>query len=209
MQLRKYSLLQLIINCSSSNASFFCSHDGKYITAGSENQCVFLWRTHYEPNNLTVRKDRNSYYEAIKGKIDNLFKTSAELIELIIFFSAHSAVVTCSVFAPNPALVFDQLEQNSETSDASLMLNESKGSTSLSGGGNGNHSTSPTSANAAGNSSESKFNSNASFKSRDSLKPKDKSNPGPGYVVISGDYDGEIKIFYNAVKPKHSSLPAT
>ena len=45
----------------------FSSHDGKYITAGSENQCVFLWRTHYEPNNLTVRKDRNNYYEAIKG----------------------------------------------------------------------------------------------------------------------------------------------
>ena len=44
------------------------SHDGKYITAGSENQCVFLWRTHYEPNNLSVtRKDRNNYYEAIKG----------------------------------------------------------------------------------------------------------------------------------------------
>ena len=35
-----------------------------------------------------------------------------------------------------------------------------------------------------------------------------KSNPGPGYVVISGDYDGEIKVFYNAVKPKHSSLPS-
>ena len=47
----------------------FFSHDGKYITAGSENQCVFLWRTHYEPNNLSVsRKDRNDHYEAIKGK---------------------------------------------------------------------------------------------------------------------------------------------
>ena len=38
-----------------------------------------------------IRKDRNNYYEAIK---------------------AHNAVVTCSVFAPNPQLVFDQLEQN-------------------------------------------------------------------------------------------------
>ena len=28
-----------------------------------------------------------------------------------------------------------------------------------------------------------------------------------GYVIISGDYDGEIKVFLNAVKPKHSSLP--
>ena len=45
----------------------FCSHDGKYITAGSENQCVYLWRTNNESNNLTVRKDKNSYWEAIKG----------------------------------------------------------------------------------------------------------------------------------------------
>ena len=59
-----------ILNYNSHNASIFfvfSSHDGQYITAGSENQCVFLWRTHYEPNNLTVRKDRNNYYEAIKG----------------------------------------------------------------------------------------------------------------------------------------------
>ena len=48
---------------------FICfSPDGKYITAGSENQCVYLWRTHNDSTNLTVRKDRNSYYEAIKGK---------------------------------------------------------------------------------------------------------------------------------------------
>ena len=46
------------------------SHDGKYITAGSENQCVYLWRTNNETNNLTVRKDRNSHWEAIKGKFD-------------------------------------------------------------------------------------------------------------------------------------------
>ncbi len=45
------------------------SPDGKYITAGSENQCVYLWRTHSDSTNLTVRKDRNSYYEAIKGDL--------------------------------------------------------------------------------------------------------------------------------------------
>ena len=48
---------------------YFCfSHDGKYITAGSENQCVYIWRSNPESNNLTVRKDRSSHYEAIKGK---------------------------------------------------------------------------------------------------------------------------------------------
>ena len=44
-----------------------CSHDGKYLTSGSENQCVFLWRTQYESANITARKDRNNFYEAIKG----------------------------------------------------------------------------------------------------------------------------------------------
>jgi hypothetical protein len=29
-----------------------------------------------------------------------------------------------------------------------------------------------------------------------------------GYVVISGDYDGDIKVFVNAPRPKHSSLPS-
>ena len=59
---------------------YFFSHDGKYISAGSENQCVYLWKTHYEPNNLSVtRKDRNNYYEAIKGKYKKIFcKQSAE-----------------------------------------------------------------------------------------------------------------------------------
>ena len=28
-----------------------------------------------------------------------------------------------------------------------------------------------------------------------------------GYVIVSGDYDGEIKVFYQFSKPKHSSLP--
>ena len=48
-----------------------CSHDGKYLTSGSENQCVFLWRTQYESasgaNIAARRKDRNNFYEAIKG----------------------------------------------------------------------------------------------------------------------------------------------
>ena len=115
------------------------------------------------------RKDRNNYYEAIK---------------------AHNAVVTCSVFAPNPQLVFDQLEQNNPA--ANINMSDSLNLTNLE---------------SKVNESSQTFSKNASFK-RDTKQPKDKSNPGPGYVVISGDYDGEINVFYNAVKPKHSSLPA-
>ena len=61
-RIRLYDLRDLSLSCkykgyvnSSSQIRASFSHDGKYITAGSENQCVFLWRTHYEPNNLTVR----------------------------------------------------------------------------------------------------------------------------------------------------------
>ena len=56
------------------------------------------------------------------------------------------------------------------------------------------------------NSIFSKYSSNASFK-KEKSKDSSKTNPGPGYVIISGDYDGEIKVFLNAAKPKHSSLP--
>ena len=98
--------------------------------------------------------------------------------------------MTCSVFAPNPQLVFDQLDLNSgadlSSPEVTSSVNES--------------------CSKAESLSMSKFNANASFKSKPD-KTKEKANPGPGYVVISGDYDGEIKVFLHAVKPKHSSLP--
>ena len=102
-------------------------------------------------------------------------------------------MVTCSVFAPSPQLVFDQLEQNNPA--ANINMSDSLDLNNLD-------------SKANETTSSSKFNSNASFKREKDKKDKDKSNPGPGYVVISGDYDGEINVFYNAVKPKHSSLPA-
>ncbi len=52
---------------------------------------MFLWKTQYDSANITARKDRNSFYEAIK---------------------AHNAVVTCSVFAPNPNRILDQISRN-------------------------------------------------------------------------------------------------
>ena len=111
-------------------------------------------------------------------------------IEFHFLFSAHNAVVTCSVFAPVPQLVFDQLEQNANEVSANPN-DDSRSEANVQGAVGGGIS---------------KFNSNASFK-KQSSKDSSKTNPGPGYVIISGDYDGEIKVFLNAVKPKHSSLP--
>ena len=51
-------------------ASF--SHDGKYIVAGSENQCIYLWKTHHDHGKFsaTARRDRNAYWEGVKGEVN-------------------------------------------------------------------------------------------------------------------------------------------
>jgi len=133
-RIRLYDLRDLSLVCKyrgytnlSSQIRAGFSPDGKYICAGSENQCVFLWSTLHVPQAITARKDRNNYYEAIR---------------------AHSAVVTCSLFAPVPQLVLEAVERGKE---------------------------------AAGKEGASK---------------KDQQ----GEVVLSGDFDGDIKIFINQGK---------
>jgi hypothetical protein len=68
-----------------------------------------------------VRKDRNNYYEAIKGKlIKNIF-LSIGIQTQVLCLSAHNAVVTCSVFAPNPDLILKQLNcQENSSSNTTL-----------------------------------------------------------------------------------------
>ncbi|XP_059058556.1 WD repeat-containing protein 44 [Achroia grisella] len=88
-RIRLYGLQESILSCkykgyvnvsSQIKASF--SHDGKYIVSGSENQCIYIWKTYHDYSKFTsVRRDRNDFWEGIK---------------------AHNAVVTCAVFAPNP-----------------------------------------------------------------------------------------------------------
>ncbi|XP_045535488.1 WD repeat-containing protein 44 isoform X1 [Papilio machaon] len=88
-RIRLYDLRDLNLSCkykgyvnvsSQIKASF--SHDGKYIVSGSENQCIYIWKTYHDYSKFSsVRRDRNDFWEGIK---------------------AHNAVVTCAVFAPNP-----------------------------------------------------------------------------------------------------------
>ena len=40
-------------------------------------------------------------------------------------------------------------------------------------------------------------------------KEKHLSDSNLGYAIVSGDYDGDIKVFYTFTKPKHSSLPSS
>lgn len=135
-RIRLYDLRDLNVSCkykgyvnvsSQIKASF--SHDGKYIVSGSENQYIYIWKTHHDYSKFSsVRRDRNDFWEGIK---------------------VHNAVVTCAVFAPNPDAIIRQIE-------------EAEGGTS--------------------------------------------SN---GYVLVSADFNGGIKVFLNKTKPKHSSLPAS
>ena len=98
---------------------------------------------------------------------------SATKFNIYFFFLAHNAVVTQSVFAPNPQLVFDQLEQNSGD-----LLNHQQQQQP-----------------ADDSRSETKFNAssgNTSFK-KDKSKDANKTNPGPGKFFFL------LKIFFKNI----------
>ncbi|XP_047517932.1 WD repeat-containing protein 44 isoform X9 [Pieris napi] len=109
-RVRLYDLRDLNLSCkykgkgyvnvsSQIKASF--SHDGKYIVSGSENQCIYIWKTCHDYSKFTsVRRDRNDFWEGIK---------------------AHNAVVTCAIFAPNPDNMIRTINEREEK------LNESRG----------------------------------------------------------------------------------
>ncbi|XP_014205246.1 WD repeat-containing protein 44 isoform X2 [Copidosoma floridanum] len=96
-RIRLYDLRDLNLSCkykgyvnvsSQIKASF--SPDGQYIVSGSENQCIYIWKTHHDYSKFSsVRRDRNDFWEGIK---------------------AHNALVTCAVFAPHPESIIRQIE---------------------------------------------------------------------------------------------------
>ncbi|XP_037296857.1 WD repeat-containing protein 44 isoform X3 [Manduca sexta] len=104
-RIRLYDLRDLNLSCkykgyvnvsSQIKASF--SHDGKYIVSGSENQCIYIWKTYHDYSKFTsVRRDRNDFWEGIK---------------------AHNAVVTCAVFAPNPDHMIKMISEREEEAKA-------------------------------------------------------------------------------------------
>ncbi|OXU22367.1 hypothetical protein TSAR_012017 [Trichomalopsis sarcophagae] len=104
-RIRLYDLRDLNLSCkykgyvnvsSQIKASF--SPDGQYIVSGSENQCIYIWKTHHDYSKFSsVRRDRNDFWEGIK---------------------AHNAVVTCAVFAPNPDSIIRQIEAREQQMEA-------------------------------------------------------------------------------------------
>ncbi|XP_004536890.1 uncharacterized protein LOC101454024 isoform X2 [Ceratitis capitata] len=151
-RVRLYDLRDLNLSCkykgylnvsSQIKASF--SHDGKYIIAGSENQCIYIWKTNHDYSKLSsVRRDRSDFWEGIK---------------------AHNATVTCAIFAPHPEAIIKS--EPDEIGPSEKLPNHQP----------------------------------------DPLVEQHKK--GCGYVMVSADFNGAIKVFINKTKPKHSSLPYT
>ncbi|XP_034488140.1 WD repeat-containing protein 44 isoform X2 [Drosophila innubila] len=150
-RVRLYDLRDLNLSCKykgylnvSSQIKGSFSHDGKYIIAGSENQCIYIWKTNHDYSKLSsVRRDRSDFWEGIK---------------------AHNATVTCAIFAPHPEAIIKP--EPDEISHDKLPNNQP-----------------------------------------DPLVEQHKK--GCGYVLVSADFNGAIKVFINKTKPKHSSLPYT
>ncbi|KAL1435510.1 hypothetical protein MTO96_000178 [Rhipicephalus appendiculatus] len=100
-RIRLYDLRDLSLSCKykgyvnlSSQIKGSFSHDGRYVISGSENQFIYIWKTYHDYKFSSARRDRNTYWESIK---------------------AHNAVVTAAVFAPNPDLVLQQLDEKETT----------------------------------------------------------------------------------------------
>ena len=148
-RIRLYDLRDLNLSCKYKGyvndsqqikASF--SHDGKYIISGSENQSIYIWKTHHDYAKLSsVRRDRSDFWEGIK---------------------AHNATVTCAIFSPHPESIIKP-EVDHEISEKEKV---------------------------------------------DPLVEQRTKGCG-GYVLVSVDFTGCIKVFINKTKPKHSSLPYT
>lgn len=153
-RIRLYDLRDLNLSCkykgylnASSQIKASFSHDGKYIISGSENQMIYVWKTHHDYAKLSsVRRDRSDFWEGIK---------------------AHNATVTCAIFAPHPEAIIKP-EPDDEISVDNISITQPA----------------------------------------DPLVEQRKKGCG-GYVLVSADFNGCIKVFINKTKPKHSSLPYT
>ena len=45
------------------------SRDGQYIIGGSEDNYIYIWKTHHDVSKLSsARRDRNEYYESFSGE---------------------------------------------------------------------------------------------------------------------------------------------
>ena len=98
-----------------SSSSF--SRDGQYIIGGSEDNYVYIWKTHHDVSKLSsARRDRNEYYESFSGGFISivvhvsLHCTCIPILAILLssHTPAHSAPVTSAIFAPVPGITVDE-----------------------------------------------------------------------------------------------------
>lgn len=169
------------------------SHDYSFIVSGSEDKYVYIWSTYHDLSKFTsVRRDRNDFWEAIKGSsvlcrtLTSVRKRS--LTTSLTFLLAHNAVVTSAIFAPHPSLIVPQ-ETGTEKPDAECKSLDSTDSETIPSGKFAlTHSSTIT----------------TSLLSFQCLKM---SSPFSGAlktdhteVLLSADFTGAIKVFINVKK---------
>lgn len=63
LKVEKYEWISRMSSCS-------CSHDYSFIVSGSEDKYVYIWSTYHDLSKFTsVRRDRNDFWEGIKGNM--------------------------------------------------------------------------------------------------------------------------------------------
>lgn len=75
-RIRLYNLKDHELSCkykgclnTSSQIKATFSRDGQYIISGSEDNFIYLWKTHLDVNKLSsARRDRNEFYESFSCK---------------------------------------------------------------------------------------------------------------------------------------------
>lgn len=104
--------------------------------------------------------------------------------------AAHDATVTSAVFAPDSNSLIENMERQRRDKDDER--------TPAGAGAAGEPLASPAST---GGGSSGASSSSGSLKRQPAASK--------GYVLVSADFSGCIKVFVNRVKPKHSSLPVS
>lgn len=76
------------------------SHDFTYIVSGSEDKYVYIWSTYHDLSKFTsVRRDRNDFWEGIKGKNQLLFFALLKLMtSKIKYFYLLSFICSAVLF---------------------------------------------------------------------------------------------------------------
>ena len=138
--------------------------------------------------------------------------------------AAHNAAVTCSVFAPNPDLILEQLRQQQQQKEEAAQA-QTLDFDALSSFSSAPSSPPPPPTAGAGSvasaapaaAASTPFDRSKSVMSATGASIKDRlgsvslagtPQQQTGYVVISGDYDGNMNVFVNISKPRHSSFPS-